>query len=29
VGWIRCDPAFDSLQHDPRFLEIRIQTGLE
>ena len=29
VGWIRCDPSFDALQEDPRYLQIRKSTGLE
>jgi TolB-like protein/Flp pilus assembly protein TadD len=29
VGWIRCDPSFDAVQTDPRFLQIRKSTGFE
>ena len=29
VGWIRCEPGFDALQNDPRFLQIRKNASLE
>jgi TolB-like protein len=29
LGWIRCDPAFDSLHENPHFISLRTRMGLD